>query len=175
MLGVWGVDVEGGPESFAGFAVSVTPRLRRSALLLSGEPQLAEDLVQAVLVKLMVRWDRLGAVDAPVAYAQRVLYTTFCAWSGRRRSGEIPTGSVPEVAGPDDFEASTPGAVHVALMALPRRQRAVLVARFYEDLSVEQAAALLGLSVSNVKSLTARGLDRLRTVLASERSTVEGL
>jgi RNA polymerase sigma-70 factor (sigma-E family) len=167
--------VEGeGPGSFEDVVVAIAPRLRRSAMLLTGDRDLAEDLVQTVLIKLLGRWGRPGGIDAPIAYAQRVLFTTFCAWSGRRWTGEVPTAVLPEVAAADPFEASTTGAVHASLMALPRRQRAVLVARFYEDLSVEQTAMLLDLSISNVKAVTARALEQLRAELGAQAAAMEG-
>jgi RNA polymerase sigma-70 factor (sigma-E family) len=161
-------------DPFEAFVAAVTPRLRRTARLLTGDPALTEDLLQTVFMKLFVRWGRsAGSWHCPVAYAQRVLYTTFYAWSGRRWNAEVPTASVPEAAQVDAFAGVNTGAVHAALLALPRRQRAVLVARFYDDLSVDQTAALLGCSESNVKSQTARGLERLRTVLPAQPSRVE--
>ena len=109
-----------------------------------------------------------------MAYAQRVLYTTFWSWSGRRWSAEVPTGDVPEVATDDVFQSATTGPVHVALLRLPRRTRAVLIARFYEDLSVAQTARLLGCPESTVNNHTSRGLERLRHALTSELSDLEG-
>jgi len=133
-----------------------------------------EDLVQAALLKVFVRWTRAGGIEAPVAYARRVLYTTFWSWSGRRWSAEIPTGDVPELASPDPYEATTTGQVHAALVRLPRRTRAILIARFYEDLSVQQTARLLGCPESTVKNHTARGLERLRHALSADVSNLEG-
>lgn len=170
-----GVVEKGEIEAFEAFAAAVTPRLRRSARLLSGDPALAEDLVQTVLLKLYLHWGRSGTWDSPVAYAQRVLYTTFCAWAGRRWTAEVPTGDVPDVASPDAFEGSDTGAVHSALLSLTRRQRAVLVARFYDDLSVEQTSALLGWSPAAVKGHTARGLEQLRVALSPRPANVEDL
>jgi RNA polymerase sigma-70 factor (sigma-E family) len=167
------VGTVGQPDSFEAFVGAVTPRLRRSANVLTGDASLAEDLVQTVLMKVFVRWGRSGRWDSPPAYAQRILYTTFYAWSGRRWNLEVPTGQLPEQARPDALGDSDTGRVHTALMSLPRRQRAVLVARFYDDLSVEQTADLLGTSPSNVKSHTARGLAKLREALPSSESLKE--
>ena len=153
-------------NDFESFAGAVSPRLLRSARLLTGDRHLAEDLVQATLLKIYLRWSRSGSWDSPVAYAQRALYTTFCSWRGRRWSGEHSTGVLPDSAVPAVVGADA-GAVDAALRDLPRRQRAVVVARFYDDLSVRQTAELLGIAEGTVKSQTARGLDRLRTVLDS--------
>jgi len=167
------VGTVGQPDSFEAFVGAVTPRLRRSANLLTGDTALAEDLVQTALMKVFMRWGRSGGWASPAAYAQRILYTTFYAWSGRRWNVEVSTGHLPEHAGPDELTDSDTGRVHTALMSLPRRQRAVLVARFFDDLSVEQTADLLGTSPSNVKSHTARGLAKLRLALPSSESLKE--
>jgi RNA polymerase sigma-70 factor (sigma-E family) len=164
-----------GPPDFALFAGAATPRLIRSARLLTGDPYLAQDLVQTVLLKMYLRWRRVAGSDAPHAYAQRVLYTTFCAWRGRRWTAETPTDPLPDRPGADPFAGAETGAVHAALGALPRRQRAVVVARFYEDLTVEQTARLLDCSVGTVKSQTARALDKLRVALGSDGARLEGL
>ena len=103
-----------------------------------------------------------------------MLYTTFWSWSGRRWSAEIPTADIPEVASEDPFQSATTGSVHIALLGLPRRTRAVLIARFYEDLSVAQTARLLGCPESTVKNHTSRGLERLRHALAADLSRLEG-
>ena len=156
-------------DGFASFAAGAAPRLGRTARLLTADRHLAEDLVQATLVAVYLRWRRVAAMDAPHAYAQRVLYTTFCSWRGRRWSAERPTAVLPEREAPDPFAGSETGAVDAALARLPRRQRAVVVARFYEDLSVEQTAALLGCSTGTVKAHTARAMATLRAVLGEAR------
>jgi RNA polymerase sigma-70 factor (sigma-E family) len=155
----------GQAEGFAAFVSAATPRLGRTARLLTADPHLAQDLVQATLLAVYLRWPTVREMSAPAAYAQRVLYTTFWSWRGRRWVGERPTEHLPEVPGADPFRGSDTGAVHAALRRLPRRQRAVVVARFYDDLSVEQTAQLLGCSTGTVKSQTARALQALRAAL----------
>jgi RNA polymerase sigma-70 factor (sigma-E family) len=145
--------------------LAVTPRLGRIARLLTADAHLAQDLTQATLLAVYLRWPRVRLMAAPGAYAQRVMYTTFWSWRGRRWTGERPTEHLPELAAPDPFAGSDTGAVHAALSRLPRRQRAVVVARFYDDLSVEQTAGLLGCSTGTVKSHTARALHTLRGAL----------
>ncbi len=160
--------------SFEVFAASAMPGLRRTAGLLTGDRDLGEDLVQAVLLKVFVHWRRVQAAQSPFAYAQRVMYTTFYAWSGRRWNAEVPVEEVPEHSAQESSPGADTGHAHAALMALPRRQRAVLVARYYDDLSVEQTAQRLGCSATTVKKLTAQGLDELRAVVPADNHTVEG-
>ena len=165
---------DAGLEDFAAFAAAVSPRLLRSARLLAGDHHAAEDLLQATLLKLYLQWRRSDRWDSPTAYAQRVLYTTFCSWRGRRWSGEQPTATPPDrPSGIDPGGDGDAGAVHDALLALPRRQRAVIAARFYDDLSVEQTARLLGCSTGTVKSQTSRALVKLRAALGVDRTTTE--
>ena len=158
-------------DGFASFAVVAAPRLGRTARLLTADRHLAEDLVQSTLLAVYLRWHRVAVMDAPHAYAQRVLYTTFCSWRGRRWSAERPTAVLPEPPAPDGDPAEREGhgAVEAALARLPRRQRAVVVARFYDDLSVEQTADLLGCTTGTVKTHTSRALAALRAVLGEAR------
>jgi RNA polymerase sigma-70 factor (sigma-E family) len=140
-------------------------RLSRVAYLLAGRHADAEDLLQSALVKVAVRWQRVSRVGDPEAYLRKVLYHEHIrAW--RRRRNEQLTGYVPEVAtGQQEAAGVVRRAVlEQALGRLTPRQRAVLVLRFYEDLSEVDTAAVLGCSVGNVKSQTSRALDRLRQV-----------
>lgn len=164
-----------GDRGFEDFVAACGPRLLRSARLLTGEHHLAEDLTQTTLLKVYLHWGSAGRWDSPPAYAQRVLYTTFCGWRGRRWNGERPTSRLPEPSPAWLLPHGDTGLVHSALSALPRQQRAVVVARFYEDLTVEQTAALLGMSTGTVKSHTSRALNQLRTVLGAPDLTREDL
>ena len=135
--------------------------LWRSAWLLTGDAQRAEDLVQTALVKCWRRWDRIAKDGSVDGYIRRALVTTYMDWRRRRWSGEVPTDVVP-----DDWPAGADLALRrdvlSALAQLPRGQRAVIVLRFYDDLTEVQAAAALGISVGTVKSQTARALKTLR-------------
>ncbi|MDN3263190.1 SigE family RNA polymerase sigma factor [Streptomyces sp. CSDS2] len=141
--------------------------LFRSAYLICGNHDDAEDLVQTTLVKVVLgwrRWQRLGNIEA---YARRTLYHTFIAgrrrfWRREHAYGELPDRAVPE---PD---AETGMAVRAALAGLTPKQRAVLVLRFWEDQSVEATAAVLGMRENTVKSHTARGLAVLRARMERE-------
>lgn len=145
--------------------------LLRTAVLLTGDAHAAEDLVQESLVRAARHWHRVdpGAVDA---YVRRVMYTrSVDAWRWRRRQPDpVDTsgGGRARPAGPDGSEELTTRLTLLdALSRLTPRQRAVLVARFYEDRTEADTARVLGCSVSTVKSQTRHSLERLR-VLAPE-------
>ena len=146
-------------EQFAEFVRDRSPGLLRAAWLLTGDWHLAQDLVQVALEKSWPRWGR--DVEHPEAYVRRVLLTTYLSWRSRRWIGEVPT------ADPPDHGATYDGsdlrlALLTALAALTPRQRAVLVLRYFEDLSEQQAADALGCSVGSVKAHASRGLEQLR-------------
>ena len=132
-----------------------------SAWLLTGDAQRAEDLVQTALVKCWHRWDRIATDGSVDGYVRRALITTYMDWRRRRWTGEVPTAVLPEgcAAAPDPAVRRD---VIAALALLPRGQRAVIVFRFYDDLTEVQTAAALGVSVGTVKSQTARALKALR-------------
>ena len=136
--------------------------LWRTAWLLTGDAHRAEDLVQAALVRCWPRWDRIARDGAVDGYVRRVLVTTWTDWRRRRWTGEVPTEHLPDVGGGDPVLAEVRHDVLVALAALPRGQRAVVVLRFYDDLTEAQTAETLGISIGTVKSQTARALAALR-------------
>src|SRR3954453_2416311 len=84
-------------SDFAAFVAAAGPSLHRSAWLLTGDRHLAQDLVQATWLKLYLNWRRHDQWSSPHAYAQRVLYTTFCSWRGRLWVREVPTENLPDV------------------------------------------------------------------------------
>lgn len=139
--------------------------LYRSAYLLLGEHELAEDLVQTALAKTYAAWGSVRDVDAAGGYARTVLVNTAATWF-RRRSWrrEVSTAVLPE-RGVVEADPATRPAVMEALRRLAPRQRAVVVLRFYEDLSVAETARALGCSEGTVKSQTSDALKRLRAVL----------
>lgn len=151
-------------EEFAEFAAAASARLRRTAFLLCGDWHTAEDLAQATLAKLFVSWRRIRRRDEMYAYATRTLLNTYLADRRLKRIGEVLTGRLPE----RPFEQQAPELrlmVLDALAALPPRARAVVVLRYWADMSVEQVATFLGCSEGTVKSQSARGLDKLRPLL----------
>ncbi|ROO51304.1 RNA polymerase sigma-70 factor (sigma-E family) [Micromonospora sp. Llam0] len=156
-------------EDFREFVASRSGALLRTAYLLAGDWATAEDLLQTALTKTYLAWKRLGQIEAVEPYARRVLVNTATSWWRRRWHGERPTETLPERAGPDLIQQQLDRDVlwrHVK--ALPARQRAVLVLRYYEDLSEAQTAALLNISPGTVKSQTSRALGTLRKRLAAE-------
>ncbi len=154
----------GEPEGFRDFVAARSAALTRSAWLLTGDEMAAQDLVQVALVKTWARWARLARRDAPEAYVRRVMLSTFLTWNRRRWRGEFPVAAVPDQPEPRDAaaEADVRRAVSQALRTLPGRQRAVVVLRFFDDLTEAQAADILGCSVGTVKSQTSKALSRLR-------------
>jgi RNA polymerase sigma-70 factor (sigma-E family) len=137
--------------------------LRRVAYLLCHDWHAADDLVSTVLLKLFTSWRKARRADNLDAYVRGMLTN---AWLDERRRPwrrEWAEGSVPErgVAGPEPSDRRRIGEL---LLALAPRQRAVVVLRFYCDLSVEQTAQLLGIAEGTVKSQAARGLETLRQV-----------
>jgi RNA polymerase sigma-70 factor (sigma-E family) len=151
-----------------GFEAYVAARgeaLHRTAYLLTHDHALAEDLVQTALAKAWAAWDRIEGEPEP--YVKRVLVTTFASWWRRRWNGERPTESLPPVDSPDHAEAvATRAGLVEALARLPRRMRAVVVLRYFEDLTEAQTADVLGISVGTVKSQTAKALAQLRVAPA---------
>ncbi|WP_332248982.1 SigE family RNA polymerase sigma factor [Nocardioides sp. J54] len=148
-------------DGFDAFVAARGDALWRSAWLLTGDHQLAEDLVQTALAKSWRAWERVGA-DGFEAYVRRVLFTTYVSWWRRRWRGERPTGQLPEqpVASADHDARRD---LVTALGDLPRGQRAVVVLRYFEDLTEQQTAAVLGVGVGTVKSQCSRALASLRT------------
>ncbi|WP_345152092.1 SigE family RNA polymerase sigma factor [Micromonospora maritima] len=156
-------------EEFREFVAARSGALLRTAYLLAGDWATAEDLLQTALTKTYLAWKRLGGIDAIEPYARRVLVNTSTSWWRRRWHGERPTEVLPERAGVDEIEHQLDrDALWRHLQALPARQRAVLVLRFYEDMSEAQTAALLEISPGTVKSQTSRALNTLRRRLGSE-------
>lgn len=154
------------PEEFEEFATARAPQLFRAAWLMCGDTHRAEDLVQETLAKVYVRWHRrLGPpIDHPVAYAHTTLARTYISAQRRRSSHETPIEHLPDVGGTDG-DAATRLALRAALDELAPLDRAVLVLRYLEDVSVADTADALGVSPGAVRNRTLRALDRLRDVL----------
>lgn len=161
-------------EEFREFVTARSAALLRTAYLLTGDWGIAEDLLQTALTKTYLAWKRLGEIGAVEPYTRRVLVNTATSWWRRRWWGERPTEHLPERAGADQHqEALERDVMWRHLRALPPRQRAVLVLRYYEDLSEAQIAELMDISPGTVKSQAARALATLRARLERERSRPE--
>ena len=159
------------PEGFTEFVLARQAALLRTAYLLTGHAQDAEDLVQTTLVKVVPQWRRIR--EDPEPYVRRVLVNENVSRWRRRRWREHVTDVLPEGLshGPDRAELL---AVREALRTLAPRQRAVLVLRYYEGMSEAEIAATLGIAPGTVKSQARDGLARLRQVLPADESDVEG-
>jgi RNA polymerase sigma-70 factor (sigma-E family) len=158
---------------FEDFVSREQPALLRLAVLLAGDRGHAEDLVQTALLKAYRHWGRITRSGEPTAYVRRVLVTTHTSWRRRRSTSEQVVESLPDRADPavpreEDEDLRT------ALRALPPRMRTAVVLRFYADLSEQQTAEAMGCSASTVNTQTARGLARLRSLLAPPALVREG-
>lgn len=153
-------------ESFEEFVVGCSPGLLRTAYHLTHDAGLAEDLLQTSLVRVWGAWRRVEG--DPLPYARRVMVNAYVSSWRRKWRGEVPhdlglldVGRLPAQADPT-LHRDERDAMWQALGRLPRRQRAVLVLRYYEDLTEAQVADVLNISVGTVKSQASRGLDKLR-------------
>lgn len=149
---------------YAEFVAGAWGRLYRTAYLLVGHHALAEDLVQTALTNTYASWHRVREPGAAYAYARTAVVRSTASWfRSRVRLSEQPTDRLPET--PYSPDPSTRPMLVEALRRLPPRQRAVVVLRFYDDLSVTHVAEALGCSEGTVKSQTHVALRRLRALL----------
>ncbi|MFG2059555.1 SigE family RNA polymerase sigma factor [Micromonospora sp. NPDC048930] len=158
-------------RQFTSWVDARAPALRRTAFLICGDWHAADDAAQTTLTKLYLAWPRLSRRDEIDGYAWRVLVRSLTdEWRRPWRRREHPVDLVPDRAAADDPTArlDRQRLVLDALAGLPGRQRAALVLRFWQDLSIEQTAAALGCSAGAVKSHTARGLQTLRGRLGDQ-------
>lgn len=161
-------------EDFAAFVHATAPQLYRTALLLTGDHHLAEDLTQATYARVFASWRRVLRAGNPVGYTRTTLVNTFLSHRRLRRSSEQPaaTADVSETLAHradgravNDADPDTRVDLLAALSQLSPTDRAVLVARYWEDRSVTQTALDLGLTESVVRSRAKRALDRLRPLV----------
>jgi RNA polymerase sigma-70 factor (sigma-E family) len=158
-------------QEFEDFVVGALPELLRFGVVLTGDRHRADDLVQTALVKTMRRW---AAIDRgqPMAYVRRVMVTTQLTWWRRaRRETGLPEGL--DIADPARPEAAYDDqqALAGALAALPPRQRAVIVLRYYAGYSEAEIAETLGCSAGTVKSQSAKARQTLRRILRNDNDT----
>ncbi len=150
-------------EAFRDYVAARSAALLRTAYLLTGNRADAEDLLQTAMAKTYLAWGRIrdsGAVDG---YVRRVMVNSWTSLWRRRRVDEYATDELPERAGRDPTaDLDLHDALWRALGRLPRRQRAAVVLRYYEDLTEAETADALGIAVGTVKSTVSRGLARLR-------------
>lgn len=148
---------------FEDFVAARGQALQRVAYLLTGDWGLAEDLLQTTLARAYPRWSRIEH-ENPEAYVRQIMVNTWCSWWRRRWRGEVPTAALPDPPARDCYaDADRKDALRTALAGLPRRQRAVVVLRYHQDLPEEQVAQILGITTGTVKSQAAKALAKLRT------------
>jgi RNA polymerase sigma-70 factor (sigma-E family) len=155
-------------EVFRGFVAARGHALVRTAYLLTGDQHLAEDLVQTALERAVQHWSTIRDVGAAEQYVRRTMYRENISLWRRRRLTELPTQVLPEPRRerPDDDPVDRSAdrmVLRDALMRLGPRQRTVLVLRYFEDLTEQQTADLLGISVGTVKSQSHKALHAMRS------------
>lgn len=163
-------------EQFSGFASAAMPVLWRTACLLTGDAARAEDLVQQALLRTYLAWSRVRVDDA-TAYARRVLVNAHTdGWRRTRREDLVD--DVPEPPGPPDESALAAlvdrETVLPALALLTDRERAVIVLRYFAQLTEREIADELGVAPGTVKSTASRALRRMRAALTEHAPTTNG-
>jgi RNA polymerase sigma-70 factor (sigma-E family) len=171
---------EGAHEvTFEEFVSARLGTLVRYATVVTWDPHLAEDITQNVLVRASVRWSRIARLNAPELYVKRMVLNEFLSWRRRKAARVVPLDQGPL----DLLAAPAPDAISPyderdamlrLIAALPPRQRAVIALRFYEDLSIEQIAELLGCRTVTVRTHLARALATLRAALPNALVTTQG-
>lgn len=147
------------------------PALVRTAYLLTGDPYLAEDLVQTALLKCWRHWDRVAQMDQPEAYVRRVLVNAYVSHQRLRRNSETPADTMALSLTGETTAATTERVedrqvLRLVLHRLSRRERVVLVLRYYLDLDDQAIADSLGVTTSTVRSTSSRALTRARQLWA---------
>ncbi len=150
-----------GGVDFDDFVAARSSGLLRTAYLLTHDHALAEDLLQTALTKAWFAWPRIEGHPEP--YVRRILVNTYASWWRRKWNGELATEVLPDRGVGDTAAASDTGHdLWEAMARLPKRQRAVVVLRYFEDLTEAETARLLGCSVGTVKSQMSKALAKLR-------------
>jgi RNA polymerase sigma-70 factor (sigma-E family) len=149
--------------AFRDFVLTRGTSLLRIAVMLTGNRADAEDLVQATLANTYLAWDKINDRGALDAYVRRAMINTHISWWRRRKLDEFPTDELPDQAVADHArDSDLAEVVRRALDRLPRRMRAAVMLRYFDDLTEPEIAALLGVSLGTVKSTVSRAVARLR-------------
>ena len=154
--------------TFDDFAVARLPAVLRFATALTGDPDLAKDLVQEVLIRVSGRWQEIGQLDWPEAYVRKMVVNEYLSW--RRRSWRlIPSGMSGHLTGPPSPDPADGYVDRQALLAelakLSRRQRTALVLRYYEGFSDAEIGDVMGCTQSTVRGHVFKALAALRVEL----------
>ena len=154
--------------SFEHFVATNADGLLRTAHLITADQTEAEDLVQECLMKIATRWSRIGEMEQPLAYTRRILVRMAIrdAKARQRRKTELDAKTADDQTHPDTAELfGARDELFAALRKLTPRQRAILVLRYFHDLSEEQVAQTLGCSTGTIKNTTSRSLTHLRELV----------
>jgi RNA polymerase sigma-70 factor (sigma-E family) len=156
--------------TFEEFAAARLPAVLAFAAVLTGQRATAEDIAQEVLIRACARWDTIGALDRPELYVRKMVLNEFLSW--RRRSWRLIPAGDGAAAARSTSDLADEHAERSALLAeiskLPRRQRAVLVLRYYEDRSDAEIGELLGCRPATVRAYASRALAALRIEMGSQ-------
>lgn len=156
-------------DEFHDFVAARRPTLLRAAMLLTADQADAEDLLQSALTKTYLAWNRINDRGALDGYVRRTMVNINISWWRRRKLEEYPTDELPETPVADHTGRSElRDRLDRILDRLPARQRAAVVLRYYEDLSENEIAEALGVSVGTVKSTVSRAMAKLRDEVARE-------
>jgi RNA polymerase sigma-70 factor (sigma-E family) len=160
---------------YENFVRALLPRLLRYATMLTGEREQAADLVQDVLVKAYRRWSRICDADHPDRYVLRMVTNGYLSWRHSRAARVIVAGELPDEARPDDFVSDHASREDMwqRLARLPRRQRAVVVLRYYEGFTDPEIADLLGCAQATVRAHAHKALTSLRKGLTIGQMALE--
>jgi len=151
-------------QSFEQFATERAATLLRYATALTCDPDLAQDVVQNTLLRVQPRWPRIGAMNAPLAYVKRMVTTEYLSWRRRKAVREIAVATVGDTAISDpSVEVDERDAMLGRIAALPPKQRAAVVLRYYENRTDDEIAQVLGCRAGTVRSHLSRALGVLRT------------
>jgi RNA polymerase sigma-70 factor (sigma-E family) len=154
-------------EVFTDFVRAHSAGLARVAYLMTGSTEAAEDLLQTALASAYARWGSLDDVEHALRFVRSQLATTNTLWRRRKASSELVVADVPDRAAPDHAGGTVARSEMLAALAtLPTKQRAVIVLRYYGDLTEQQVADALGCSLGTVKTHASRGMKQLSKIVA---------
>ena len=154
---------------FSEYLAARQQALLRTAYLLAGDRDQAQDVLQNALAKLYLSWDRVRERNAVDAYVRRIIVNENTSlWRRAWKRREHPAAFVPDSARLDEYDDGSGAALWEVVQTLPRRARAVVVLRYYEQLTEAETAAVLGISVGTVKSQSSRALAALRERIGEE-------
>jgi RNA polymerase sigma factor (sigma-70 family) len=150
------------PHEADEFCVRMLPALVGTLTLYCGRRDTAEELTQDVIVRVLATWPRVSSQRNPDAYVMRMAFNAANSWY-RRRSAERRAYARSVVRDPEEVDATARIAVRRAVSRLPHRQRVTVILRYYNDLSVEHTATVMGCATGTVKAHTAKAIAALRS------------